>query len=653
MIERCSAEDLLGTALYAIAVDTVAFHHSFTVASSDHLLTGAEEGTSTSLIEIEHAGNALNDTSADACALSTTCLTPGAMYECSMGSSLRRRQFTTTTRTLKFTENVSEWPYTTAVAASPKLLYSFQLWCSHCAANTYSLEAGTSSAASVTCKECPAGALCAGAGNIVAGPEKWIDVSAVTHVVSVLECPRCEGCIAGLDRSVDASDQPVAAAASISHNCLEAQTRNWCGVHRIQPTSSSPNPLCGACIRNATHTFIEFGEGCVECSEVQWRNIALAAVGAVVYVLILRWMAAAVVSQPLFKVVVYFLQILGLVLGPMHTWAPVLAVLGDLDVLRFFCFGPMTSLQRLWLNLLMPLVYFVALFAVSGACRALAASRRCRVVNNGGDDDDAMLLVSAANEKDWAAESTQRVVVLWRAVAFLMLFGYQTWTEQSLELLHCISVSGTLVIAEHPDVECSGPDYSRLVVGAVCIIVVVVVGLPMGMLVYLYRNAHQFDHESFRGRSGVLYEHYINSIQVWWQPQELLRRTMLIGMSVATSQRQAIRSWLLGAGCGVIFAVHVWVKPYQTPRQGWRKLVDPNVIEALTLFMLMIAAFTGLFMVEGEEDADGLEILVGALLILLLIFSASGNMITKYWRRKVASEREHTRSAELEVGRSV
>jgi len=145
---------------------------------------------------------------------------------------------------------------------------------------------------------------------------------------------------------------------------------------------------------------------------------------------------------------------------------------------------------------------------------------------------------------------------------------------------------------------------------AAAVIALIVVGLPVGMLVHLRRNAHHLHANHFRGPNGVLYEHYTGGVQTWWQPQELLRRAVLIGMSVAASNRAALRSWLLGVGCAVIFAGHVWVKPYHGHHRGWRKLVlDPNAIETLTLFMLMIAAFTGVFLAEGEEDADGREVL--------------------------------------------
>ena len=136
--------------------------------------------------------------------------------------------------------------------------------------------------------------------------------------------------------------------------------------------------------------------------------------------------------------------------------------------------------------------------------------------------------------------------------------GYETWTEQALELLHCTPVGGTSVLAEHPDVECYGAEHRKLMTASVLIIAVVVIGLPMGMLVFLYRNTHRFEDAVFRGTNGVLYEHYNGGVQFWWQPQELLRRTVLIIVSVAASQRAALRSWLLGAVCLLILVTHVW-----------------------------------------------------------------------------------------------
>lgn len=131
--------------------------------------------------------------------------------------------------------------------------------------------------------------------------------------VAMLECARCEGRVAAPGNTLG-----QAAAHAVRRECREAQTRDWCGKNRVQPTALTPNLLCRACIRNGTHTFVEFGEDCVECSKVRPRNIRLVLVGVFVCVLWLSWMASANVSQPLFKIVVYFMQVLGLVLGPTH-----------------------------------------------------------------------------------------------------------------------------------------------------------------------------------------------------------------------------------------------------------------------------------------------------------------------------------------------
>ena len=168
-----------------------------------------------------------------------------------------------------------------------------------------------------------------------------------------------------------------------------------------------------------------------------------------------------------------------------------LSVLGDLDLARFFCFEPLTDLQRLWLNLTMPLTYFAAL-GVAAATRRCLASRRAtpgrggyKAVNREGDhvegpghhagvsvqegllmpatgttaaddvDDDQLLELTSVvvarldlqrahadvnvDEADWAAESAQNTVVRWRTVTFLLLFGHETWTGPSSRSRCCIA----------------------------------------------------------------------------------------------------------------------------------------------------------------------------------------------------------------------
>jgi len=204
-----------------------------------------------------------------------------------------------------------------------------------------------------------------------------------------------------------------------------------------------------------------------------------------------------------------------------------------------------------------------------------------------------------------------------RCACYLLLFSYELWAEQSLTLLHCVDVGGHSVVAEHPDVNCRSDEYRPLQAAAIMLTGVVVIGFPVGLLYFLWINRRRgrLQNDRFKGLAGLLYEHYIPQVQWWWLSQELLRRTLLVTIHVTSAGQSALRGWLLGTACGLILCVHVWFKPYHTHhetehrRSWWETVFDPNLLETVTLFVLMIAAFTG--EVVGESGGNrGAQVLL-------------------------------------------
>ena len=75
-----------------------------------------------------------------------------------------------------------------------------------------------------------------------------------------------------------------------------------------------------------------------------------------------------------------------------------------------------------------------------------------------------------------------------RAFEFLMLFSYETLTEQALQLINCIGIGSCgRVLAEYPDVSCSSSDYNPLK-GIAILILVYAVLFPALLWLGLYRH---------------------------------------------------------------------------------------------------------------------------------------------------------------------
>ena len=628
---------------------------------------------------------------------SNNAATAVVALSCAPGSSLIPIE--STTKEIKL--NFFDVNGTTSADHTDVATYSTQLMCQRCTPSTYSLGYGTDRSVNgtkanmtVQCQPCPAGSLCFGGDCAVAEDEYWVEPwsrqGAATSggnlfniTVTAFECIRCAGCVS------IASQTNI---ATLNVNCETSGSRNRCKDNRVQPPANASlsveNPLCGACIRNESHTFIELGGDCVLCNKWSTTNITLTAGGYVVYVSWVMWMATADISTGLFNIALYFVQVLGLVLGPVSKWAPYLAVLGTLDVSKYFCLGPMTKVGQLWWGLLSPLVYFTVLGAIIALNHCIRRCKRSRPPVNehrlaqttlqgtrtlatlhdqmetddrlltAGDEDDDDDDDRLIGDDDWvnvdvevpetaamdgtASALSSRTFV--RCACYLMLFSYDSWTEQSLQLLNCIDVGNRNVVAEQPDVSCTSTEYRYPHVTAIVLTGLVVVGFPVGLLVFLSVNSYRGNLQDswFQRHAGVLYEHYNPAVQWWWLPQELLRRTLLITLHMVSSGHAALRAWLLGVGCAVIFGLHVWFKPYHShhnadhdagdsqghtighchghttcrgwrlhARRWWQRLLDPNLIETVTLFMLMVAAFTNEIVGEGEGTKDARALFSG------------------------------------------
>ena len=657
-IVGCSADKGRGTAVFVTGANSIQFSPTAVINASAVDWGGAARATTTSTVsELIYVGNAQQrtsglPTSTPETAQSSGAATAVAAVSCAPGASLVPMESTEVEFFLTYDEDTQYSPTQAKVSQTSQSVYGSQLVCQSCPSSTYSLVAGhgnSSASMRARCERCPEGAMCFQGDRVVAEEEQWIepwsqrlvdyDNDNDNNLVKVWECVRCAGCVSEeSDHNVDAqqSAEPnhSSEVPTLDAVCSSSGSRNQCKKNRRQPfsnaTHSIENTLCGACIRNETHTFVELGEECMECNSVNLFNILLTLSGYLLYVFWLIWMATADVSTGLFNIALYFVQVLGLVLGPVSEWAPALSVVGNLDVSKYFCFGPMTKVQRLWWGLLSPLGYFMALgvivginkcnrrrpknsitrraFSTNGTSTHVLARRQglhlsemtgADTDNDNGidtdtetdtnrlldDDDDDQLIgandvttivvdgseeaaivdgrsfnIDGAAEGRSAVNNSSRTFV--RCACYLMMFSYESWTEQSLQLLNCIDVGNHSVVAEHPDVSCRSDDneYRALQAAAIVLTVVVVVGFPVGMLIFLWNSSRLglLENARFQSYAGILYEHYTPEVQWWWLPQELLRRTLLITLHVASAGRSALRGWLLGATCAIFFGVHVW-----------------------------------------------------------------------------------------------
>jgi hypothetical protein len=149
-----------------------------------------------------------------------------------------------------------------------------------------------------------------------------------------------------------------------------------------------------------------------------------------------------------------------------------------------------------WLHLATPLIYF-ALWLVVFVAHWAHRSRQKKVARPLSSSDIRMSLMShlLASEEEEEHEFIMEFEILshdqprhsetnlqvycrrfrfLRALEFLLLFSYETLTEQALQLTNCVSVGacGSRVLAEYPDISCTGnSSFVPLLVVAVFILI--------------------------------------------------------------------------------------------------------------------------------------------------------------------------------------
>jgi hypothetical protein len=285
------------------------------------------------------------------------------------------------------------------------------LACSQCPAGTYSMQAGTTMFPMVECNPCPDGVVCYGSANVFARHGSWIQQSehltnegdvlkTPTRPISVHFCSRCQGCATLIESPWSAmhagEDLPDSMVA-----CQAEKTRNWCKEGRPQPTDDAPNVLCGSCIQNETHTFIEFGAECRDCSGDNWRGWAKLLglyCGLLVLLMIISWNKQPI---PFMKMFIYFSQIHLLMSGDQTLW------LATSDALGIVCAVPTTKVLQLWFNLLRPFItlsllgIMAAVFGVWLACcrslRPKLRRKRYEAVSSATKRSDASADVESGN----------------------------------------------------------------------------------------------------------------------------------------------------------------------------------------------------------------------------------------------------------------
>jgi hypothetical protein len=172
----------------------------------------------------------------------------------------------------------------------------------------------------------------------------------------------------------------------------------------------------------------------------------------------------------------------------------------------------------LWLQLATPLMYFVLWLVVlvahwvhrssqnKVARRPLSGitdirmSLMTHLLENGQEEQQQQQECSTDDQPYAPENSLQRYCRRFRflrALEFLLLFSYETLTDQALQLTNCVSVGscGSRVLAEYPDISCTNNDnFVPLLVVAVFILIYAAL-FPVVLFCFLRKLPRDKDEE--------------------------------------------------------------------------------------------------------------------------------------------------------------
>ena len=125
-------------------------------------------------------------------------------------------------------------------------------------------------------------------------------------------------------------------------------------------------------------------------------------------------------------------------------------------------------------------------------------------------------------------------VRMFRVVSMVLFIGYPSVSIKLFRLFRCINVAGVYYLFDDMRLQCYTAEWSGYAIYAITMIGLYVVGLPLGILVLLYRHRATLfgpDSSNTMRKYGFLYDSY--GASAWfWEVEELVRKLLLTAVPV-------------------------------------------------------------------------------------------------------------------------
>ena len=498
--------------------------------------------------------------------------------------------------------------------------------------------------ADASCESCPTFAYCSTEGNVSALTGGYLLLDQQSGLLSSMTCPAAS-CVSALDSGLQSRQQCMPAGPRFLSTSSLAVI-NCCGTGRypaydpsaqaLLPTEGS-NVLCALCLPGHS----EVNGRCIPCSGVNWAMVSLLLLLSLLLVYLLHRLPHDFSGSASLTIGAYFAQLSLRFLASEATpqmlslvnlsldWdsrsfgsnSDISAELADQpDFYVGVCIAPLSSLGKIEVRLLSPLVALLMLAVVGAVQAATSAAIRMRpsqrswkvyhllfVPHSAASDiqrrmaaaEPAAQSSEAADRQadeqrgDAAVAQNSTFLLYQRTLVRVLQLSYSALSMLSLSFFRTQSVGEFgRRLAEYPELDPASAEYRRMVPAMIAVIVVVVCGLPLLLAAFLLRAHRQGELLRVKEMARTGQERRLSARQALllqlcamyrphgsWHAVFILVRRLLLVLALVLVSDASVWIWLTALNF-CFLALHLELKPFE-------RRVD-NAFETLSLLSLSL-----------------------------------------------------------------
>jgi len=265
--------------------------------------------------------------------------------------------------------------------------------------------------------------------------------------------------------------------------------------------NSLDNIFCGRCEAG----YIAWGEKCEKCDGVDGGLLFAGAILS--FLLVLFLLRAGTNAAGPIAILLYFVQIAALEVGPVSQWLTWLQAVNFDSASTGKCMAPWTPPQQTLATLLMPVILMIELGIIAAIHYCM--HRRYQARAGWQNEYDETLMDQALQGQhapiqptpSHSRTDTSRLHHLYSSFVrsfhrhrylsgciSILLFCYTSIAVACVRYLYCVDVDGQRILFFAPSINCDRKEYQHYLIPVIIWMVVYVVAFPLIALIMLWRN---------------------------------------------------------------------------------------------------------------------------------------------------------------------